>query len=91
MDDPDFPLENLVFFLSFLPIRYLADIKDKKDGVVIETLPDTRFKVRLEDGKEILAYLSGKMRLHYIKVTIGDKVTVELSPDGTKGRLIYRK
>lgn len=57
----------------------------------MESLPDTKFKVRLDDGKEILAYLAGKMRLHYIKVMIGDRVTLELSEDGTKGRIIYRK
>lgn len=65
--------------------------KIKKDGIIIETLPDTKFRVRLEEGQEIFAYLSGKMRMNYIKVTVGDKVTVELSPDGTKGRIIFRK
>lgn len=69
----------------------MSDQKVKKDGVVIETLPDTRFKVSLDDGSEILAYLSGKMRLNYIKVMVGDKVTMELSPDGSKGRIIYRR
>lgn len=69
----------------------LADDKPKKEGVVIDTLPDTKFRVKLEDGQEILAYLSGKMRMNYIKVMIGDKVTVELSPDGAKGRIIYRR
>ena len=65
--------------------------KIKKEGTVVDTLPDTRFKVRLDNGQEVLAYLSGKMRMNYIRVTIGDKVTVELSPDGTKGRIVYRK
>lgn len=69
----------------------MADDKPKKDGTVTETLPDTKFRVKLEDGKEILAYLSGKMRLHYIKVMIGDRVTMEMSPDGGQGRIIYRK
>jgi translation initiation factor IF-1 len=69
----------------------LTTDKIKKEGIVVETLPDTRFKVRLDDGREILGYLSGKMRMNYIRVTIGDKVTVELSPDGTKGRIVYRK
>lgn len=72
-------------------VLILSDEKIKKDGTVTETLPDTKFKVRLEDGQEILAYLAGKMRLHYIKVMIGDRVTLEVSPDGTKGRIIYRK
>ena len=57
----------------------------------MEALPDTQFRVKLPDEREILAYLSGKMRMNYIKVMIGDKVTVELSPDGERGRIIYRK
>ena len=65
--------------------------KPKKDGTVVEALPDTKFKVRFDDGQEILAYLAGKMRLHYIKVMIGDRVTVEMSLDGTKGRITYRR
>ena len=64
--------------------------KTKANGVVIEALPDTTFKVQLEDGKEVLAYLAGKMRMNYIKVMIGDRVTLELSPDGKRGRIIYR-
>ncbi|HZZ99334.1 MAG TPA: translation initiation factor IF-1 [Candidatus Paceibacterota bacterium] len=64
--------------------------KDKQNGVVIEALPDTKFRVQLDDGREILAYLAGKMRLHYIKVMIGDRVSVELSPEGEKGRITYR-
>ena len=59
--------------------------------MVIEALPDTKFKVKLSDGREVLAYLSGKMRMNYIKVMIGDRVTLELSPDGGRGRIIYRK
>ena len=73
-------------------MEYAAtDAKPKKEGTVIETLPDTKFRVRLDEGQEILAYLAGKMRLHYIKVIIGDRVTLEMSLDGTKGRIIYRK
>ena len=64
--------------------------KVKVVGTVIEALPDTKFRVQLEDGKLILAYLAGKMRLHYIKVMIGDKVELELSPDGDKGRITFR-
>lgn len=64
--------------------------KLKVNGVIIEALPDTKFRVQLDDGREVLAYLAGKMRLHYIKVMIGDKVSLELSPDGTKGRIIRR-
>lgn len=61
------------------------------DGIVTETLPNTMFRVELENGQEILAYVSGKMRMHFIKILPGDKVTVELSPyDLTKGRITYR-
>ena len=59
-------------------------------GIVIESLPATTFRVRLEKGEEILAYLSGKMRIHYIKILPGDTVTLELSEDGARGRIIRR-
>ena len=60
-------------------------------GTVVETLPNAMFKVELENGQVILAYVSGKMRMHFIKILPGDKVTVELSPyDLTKGRITYR-
>lgn len=64
--------------------------KEKVNGIVIEALPDTNFKVQLEDGRGVLCYLSGKMRLNYIKVMLGDKVSLELSPDGKRGRIIRR-
>jgi translation initiation factor IF-1 len=64
--------------------------KEKVNGVVTEALPDTNFRVELEDGRLILAYLAGKMRLNYIKVMLGDKVTLELSPDGKRGRIVRR-
>ncbi len=61
------------------------------EGIVGESLPNGFFRVRLEDGREILGHLSGKMRLHYIKVLPGDRVRVEMSPyDQTKGRIILR-
>ena len=61
------------------------------EGVVLENLPSTLFKVKLDDGREILAHLSGKMRLHYIKVLPGDRVRVEMTPyDETKGRIVHR-
>lgn len=59
-------------------------------GFVTEALPATLFRVKMEDDKEILAYLSGKMRMHRIKVLIGDKVDVILDPYGGKGRIIKR-
>ena len=61
------------------------------DGIITETLPNAMFRVKLDNGHEILAVISGKMRLHYIKILVGDKVTVEMSPyDLTKGRITYR-
>jgi translation initiation factor IF-1 len=61
------------------------------EGVVIEPLPNAMFKVQLENGHEILAHISGKMRMHYIRILPGDKVQVEISPyDLTKGRIVYR-
>ena len=63
----------------------------KVDGTITETLPNASFKVKLDNGHEILAHISGKMRMNYIKILVGDKVTVELSPyDLSKGRITYR-
>ena len=63
----------------------------KVDGIITEILPNTSFKVKLENGHEILAHISGKMRMNYIRILQGDKVSVELSPyDLTKGRITYR-
>jgi len=67
--------------------------EDKIDveGTVIEALPSTQFRVRLDSGHEVLAYLSGKMRKYYIRILLGDRVRVELSPyDLTRGRIVYR-
>ena len=61
------------------------------EGKVIESLPNTNFKVELENGHQILAHISGKLRMNYIRILPGDKVTVELSPyDLTKGRITWR-
>ena len=61
------------------------------DGTVVETLPNAMFRVELENGHQVLAHISGKMRMHFIRILPGDKVTVELSPyDLTRGRIIYR-
>jgi len=61
------------------------------EGRVIETLPNAMFRVELENGHRVLAHISGKMRMHFIKILPGDRVTVELSPyDLTRGRIIYR-
>lgn len=64
----------------------------KKQGVIIEKFPNTTFKVRLDDGNEVLAYISGKMRINRIKILPGDRVTMEFSPyDQTRGRIVYRE
>ena len=61
------------------------------EGKVLETLPNAMFQVQLENGHKVLAHVSGKMRMHFIKILPGDTVTIELSPyDLTRGRIIYR-
>src|SRR5207302_5279508 len=61
------------------------------EGTVVEPLPNAMFRVELENGHKVLAHISGKMRMHFIKILPGDKVTVELSPyDLTRGRITYR-
>lgn len=61
------------------------------EGVVVEPLPNAMFRVKLTNGHVVLAHISGKMRMHYIRILPGDKVTVELSPyDLNRGRIIYR-
>ena len=79
------------------PIGVLARVMAKKDGVievegaVVEALPNAMFRVELENGHEITAHISGKMRMHYIKILPGDKVRVEMSPyDLSKGRISFR-
>jgi len=63
----------------------------KQDGVIVEALSNAMFRVQLENGHEIICHISGKMRMHYIKILPGDKVAVEMSPyDLTKGRITYR-
>ncbi len=61
------------------------------EGVVIESLPNTNFKVKLDNGHVVNAHISGRMRKHYIRILLGDRVTVQLTPyDLTKGRIIFR-
>ncbi|HET6568510.1 MAG TPA: translation initiation factor IF-1 [Rhodothermales bacterium] len=63
----------------------------EQDGEVIEALPNAQFRIRLENGHEILGLLSGKMRMNFIKILPGDRVKIELSPyDLSKGRIVYR-
>lgn len=66
--------------------------KIRVDGVVIEALPGTQFRVKLDNGHEVLAYLSGKMRKHYIRILLGDRVALEMSPyDMSRGRITFRQ
>lgn len=68
-----------------------ADDTIEFEGEVIDTLPNTLFKVRLDNGHEIIAHISGKMRKHYIRILTGDRVKVEMTPyDLSKGRITYR-
>ena len=65
--------------------------KVEVEGTVVEALPNTQFKVRLDNGHEVLAYLSGRMRRYYIRILLGDRVRVEISPYAmTRGRITYR-
>ncbi|MFZ3151658.1 MAG: translation initiation factor IF-1 [Anaerolineaceae bacterium] len=62
------------------------------DGTIIEALPGTQFRVKLDNGHEVLAYLSGRMRRYYIRILLGDSVRVEMSPyDLERGRIVYRQ
>ena len=62
------------------------------DGIVVDTLPNAAFKFKLENGHEILAHVSGKIRMHHIRILPGDRVTVEISPyDLTRGRITFRR
>lgn len=68
-----------------------ADDKIELEGTVVEALPNTQFTVELENGHKVLAYLSGRMRKYYIRILLGDRVRVEMTPyDLTRGRITYR-
>jgi translation initiation factor IF-1 len=82
-----------------LPVLKLTGIREimakeepiEVEGIVVEPLPNAMFRVKLENNHVVLAHISGKMRMHYIRILPGDKVTVELSPyDLSRGRIIYR-
>jgi len=82
-------LTNSVFIYASFSMAKQGLIR--VDGLVEETLPNAQFIVKLENGHKVLAHVSGKMRMNFIKIIQGDKVTVELSPyDLTKGRVVYR-
>ena len=91
-------ITKIAFSSKYLNVKWRADyIMAKKDviefeGTVIENLPNAMFKVRLENGHEVLCHLSGKLRMNFIRILEGDKVNVELSPyDLTRGRITWRK
>jgi len=66
--------------------------KIRAEGVVVEALPGTQFRVKLDNGHEVLAYLAGKMRKYYIRILLGDRVAVEMSPyDLARGRITFRQ
>ena len=68
------------------------DDKIEMEGTVVEALPNTQFTVELDNGHKVLAYLSGKMRKYYIRILLGDRVRVEVSPyDLSRGRIVYRQ
>ncbi len=68
------------------------DQKIRKRGIIVEALPSTTFRIQLDEGPEVIAHLSGKLRIHRIKVLTGDRVQVELSPyDEKRGRIVYRE
>ncbi|MCB0516172.1 MAG: translation initiation factor IF-1 [Chitinophagales bacterium] len=63
----------------------------KQDGIVVESLGNAKFRVRLQNGHELISHIAGKMRMNYIRILPGDKVAIEMSPyDLTKGRIVYR-
>ena len=92
----DFPSFAIIYGCCFKTICLEEALLAKEDvieleGTVIEALPNAMFRVELENGHKILAHISGKMRMHYIKILPGDKVTVELSVyDLNRGRITYR-
>lgn len=64
----------------------------KKSGIVLEALPSIHFRVKIDEGEEIIAHLAGKLRIYRIKILPGDRVTVEISPyDSKRGRIVYRE
>ena len=79
-----------IFYLKRIALMPKEDAIEVT-GTVLETLPNAMFRVELDNGHKVLAHISGKMRMHYIKILPGDKVRVELSPyDLGRGRIIYR-
>ena len=81
----------MLLFLEEIRVLVAKENAIELEGTVVEPLPNAMFKVELENGHQVLAHISGKMRMHYIKILPGDKVTIELSPyDLDRGRITYR-
>ena len=82
---------RLIYWNSAVSYTHLKQSAIEQDGVIVEALSNAMFRVELENGHEITAHISGKMRMHYIKILPGDKVRVEMSPyDLSKGRIVFR-
>ena len=85
-------LDSVFLAIQKEPRQFMKEKAIELEGVVSEPLPNAMFKVKLDNGHEILAHISGKMRKYYIRILPGDKVKVEMSPyDLTKGRITYRE
>jgi translation initiation factor IF-1 len=89
---PNFFIISKEYYTFAFPKKIMAKQPlIKQDGIILEALSNAMFKVKLENGHEILATISGKMRMHYIRILPGDKVGVEMSPyDLSRGRIIFR-
>jgi|TARA_B110000240_G_scaffold154752_1_gene171736 translation initiation factor IF-1 len=82
---------NMIDSVTTLEALMAKEDQIEMEGTIIDTLPNTMFRVELENGHVVIAHISGKMRKHYIRILTGDKVKVELTPyDLTKGRITYR-
>jgi len=88
-------IDNYAGYLSCIIVEKTLMAKEEAlqmDGTVLETLPNTMFRVELENGHVVTAHISGRMRKHYIRIMTGDKVTIEMTPyDLEKGRIVYRE
>lgn len=80
----------IVYAILIIFMTVEVSKENQKMGTVRESLPNTTFRVQLDNGGEVLAHLSGKMRLNFIRILPGDRVALELSPDGSRGRIVYR-
>ena len=89
-------MTSLIFLAILIDVNLVFALmkggKIYKQGQIVEALPDTQFRVKLDEGGEIIAYLAGKLRLYRIKILPGDRVRVEMSsPEDRRGRIVYRE